>query len=233
MPAWQQRWRIPAGTRGPVTTPDALRRLAALGRTVSDRALLGHALGELDARHQLASGIAAEPNLEAIMVEFVTRLSDAFGSLPAIRGMAVLDIACGSSSSRSPVTGRRTAEFEPWMCRLLVALGAHPVGLDIGEITDETFEHHRVDLGVSGALDYLATGSFDAIHESRLFGSPEFRSAHGSATERVRREIHRQERRLLRPGGVLIHSDGRRRPARTTGPRQPGEPGPSGAAAGS
>ena len=89
-------------------------------------------------------------------------------------------------------------------------LGAHPVGLDIGDLDGEAFEHHRVDLGVPGALDFLATGSFDAIHESRLFGSPEFRAAYGDATERVRREIHRQERRLLRPGGILIHSDGRR-----------------------
>ena len=94
------------------------------------------------------------------------------------------------------------------MCRLLVELGAHPVGLDIVDLAGEALEHHRVDLGVPGALDFLASGSFDAIHESRLFGSPEFRAAHGSATERIRREIHRQERRLLRPGGVLIHSDG-------------------------
>ena len=60
-----------------------------------------------------------------------------------------------------------------------------------------------------GALDFLPAASFDAIHESRLFGSPEFRSAYGRATERIRREIHRQEQRLLRPGGILIHSDGR------------------------
>jgi hypothetical protein len=183
-------------------------RIVAIGRTASDRALLRRALGELDARHRLGSKMAAEPNLAAIMTEFVTRLADAFGSLSAIRGQAVLDIACGSRSSRSPVTGRQTSEFEPWMCRLLVELGAHPVGLDIGDLAGEAFEHHRVDLGVPGALDFLAPGSFDAIHESRLFGSPEFRAAHGSATERIRREIHRQERRLLRPGGVLIHSDG-------------------------
>jgi hypothetical protein len=188
---------------------DARGQLVALGRTASDRALLGRALGELDARHRLASKIAAEPNLAAIMTEFVTRLMDAFGSLTAIRGQAVLDVACGSSSSRSPVTGRPTSEFEPWMCRLLLELGAHPVGLDIGDLAGEAFEHHRVDLGVPGALDFLPTGSFDAIHESRLFGSPEFRSAHGPATERIRHEIHRQERRLLRPGGTLIHSDGR------------------------
>ncbi len=185
-----------------------------------DRALMRHALAELDARHRLASKIAAEPNLGKIMTEFATRLVDAFGSLSAIRGRAILDIACGSSSSRSPVTGRITSEFEPWMCRLLLELGAHPVGLDIGDNAGEAFEHHRVDLGVIGALDFLATASFDAIHESRLFGSPEFRSAHGPATQRVRREIHRQERRLLRSGGILIHSDGR------PGRAQPGHPGP-------
>lgn len=187
---------------------DALGHLAGLGRTTSDQALLRRALGELDTRHRLVSKIAAEPNLGTIMAEFVTRLTGAFGSLSAIRGRAVLDIACGSNSSRSPVTGRQTSEFEPWMCRLLMELGAHTVGLDIGDNADEAFEHHRVDLGVTGALDFLATGSFDAVHESRLFGSPEFRSAHGPATDRVRQEIHRQELRLMRPGGVLIHSDG-------------------------
>ena len=183
--------------------------MPALGRTPSDRELLGRALRELDVRHRLASKIAAEPNLAAIMTEFVSRLMDAFGPLSTIRGQAVLDIACGSNSSRSPATGLRTAEFEPWMCRLLLELGARPVGIDIGDLADEAFVHHRVDLGVPGALDFLATGSFDAVHESRLFGSPEFRAAHGRATERIRREIHRQERRLLRSGGILIHSDGR------------------------
>ncbi len=191
---------------------DAVRRLTALGRTASDRALLGHALGELDARHDLAAKLAAGPHLEAIVREFVIRLMAAFGLLSAVGGQTILDLACGSNSSRSPVTGLRTAEFEPWMCRLLLALGAHPVGVDIGDLAGEAFEHHRVDLGVPGALDFLASGSFDAIHESRLFGSPEFRAAYGSATERIRREIHRQERRLLRPGGILIHSDGRRSP---------------------
>ena len=143
------------------------------------------------------------------MTEFLDRLMAAFGPLSTIQGQRVLDIACGSNSSRSPTTGRRTAEFEPWMCRLLLELRARPVGIDIGDLDGESFEHHRVDLGIPGALDFLATESFDAVHESRLFGSPEFRSAHGRDTERIRREIHRQERRLLRPGGVLIHSDGR------------------------
>ena len=197
-------------------------RIVAIGRTASDRALLRRALCELDARHRLAPKIAAEPNLASIMTEFVTRLTDAFGPLSAIRGQAVLDIACGSSSSRSPVTGLETAEFEPWMCRLLLELGARPVGIDIGDLAGEAFENHRVDLGVPGALDFLASESFDAIHESRLFGSPEFRAAHAPATERIRREIHHQERRLLRPGGILIHSDGRPARPRVNAPRPSG-----------
>ena len=140
------RWRFPADTGAPATTSDALRRLAALGRTRSDRELLGHALGKLDAQDRLASKIAAEPNLAAIMTEFVTRLLDAFGSLSAVRGQAVLDIACGSSSSRSPVTGRQTAEFEPWMCRLLLELGARPVGVDIGDLDENLSQGGRFDL---------------------------------------------------------------------------------------
>jgi hypothetical protein len=191
------------------TPTNQLERLGALARTPADRALLMSALRELDASHGFAAKLSADPDLGLIMAEFVTRLTAAFGSLAAVRGRRVLDIASGSNSSRSPATGRRTVQFEPWMCRLLAALGAVPVAVDIGDLDAEAFEHYRVDLGMPGALDFLPSRSFDAIHESRLFGSPEFRSTYAAATEGVRSEIHRQERRLLRPGGILIHSDGR------------------------
>jgi hypothetical protein len=186
---------------------DAIDRLAALGRTDSDRTMLRQALLNLDASDDLAAKMASESTLSAIMAEFMTRLMDAYGSLAEIRDQVVLDIACGSNSSRSPVTGLLTVAFEPWMCRLLAELGAHPVGLDIGDLDRERFEHHHVDLGVPGALDFLPAASFDAIHESRLFGSPEFRSAYGPASDRVRAEIRRQEARLRKAGGILIHSD--------------------------
>jgi hypothetical protein len=186
---------------------DAIERLTALGRTDADRALLAQALVTLDANDGLAPKLAAEPRLREVMAEFIGRLSLAYSSLAAIDGQVVLDIACGSNSSSSPVTGRRTVAFEPWMCRLLAALGARPVGLDIGDLDRERFEHIFVDLGVPGAMDFLPSASFDAMHESRLFGSPEFRSAYGGAADGVRAEITRQETRLLKPGGVLIHRD--------------------------
>jgi hypothetical protein len=187
--------------------PDALERLATLGPTPLDQALLRRALGQLDRQDELAAKIAIEPGVGRIMAEFERRLLDAFQALSLVDGLRILDIASGSNSSRSPVSGRRSVQFEPWMCRLLAALGARPVAIDIGNLEGEPFEHHRVDLGIPGALDFLSDASFDAVHESRLFGSPEFRDAYGRQAELVRREIHRQEGRLLRPGGVLIHSD--------------------------
>jgi hypothetical protein len=192
----------------PRSSDDTLAPLAALGRSGDERALLGRALECLDARHGLGRKIAAQPEVGAIIAQFITRLQRAFGLLGDVRGKRILDIACGSNSSRSPVTGRRTTQFEPWMCRLLQELGAQPVGVDMGDLEGETFEHLRVDLGIPGALDHLPSASFDAVQDSRLFGSPEFQAAYGTRNvERVRHEIWRQEGRLLRPGGILIHSD--------------------------
>ena len=153
------------------------------------------------------------------------RLTRSFGRLSDLKGRRILDIACGSNSSRAPsrlrihtplgqlLLGRPrkgyTALFEPWFCRILLQLGADPVGVDIGDLEREDFTHYRVDLGQTGALDFLPAQSFDAIQDSRLFGSPEFTAQFVHSADRltVAREIRRQERRLLKTNGILIHSD--------------------------
>jgi hypothetical protein len=184
-------------------------QLVSSARTPAERTLLSRAIHELDERYELGRKIAREPELASILEEFIGRLRRAFGSLARVRGKRILDIASGSNSSRSPATGKRTAMFEPWFARLLLELGAEPVALDSGDLQGERFEHHRVDLGQAGALDFLAAASFDGVQDSRLFGSPEFRKAYPRRRDhdRVRAEIARQERRLLKPDGVLIHSD--------------------------
>ncbi len=184
-------------------------RVARLARSRAERALLAHALARLDEGYALARKAARERELEAILGEVIGRLGRAFGSLSGVRGKRILDIASGSNSSRSPTTGRRTALFEPWFARLALELGAEPVAIDSGDLDGERFEHHRVDLGLTGALDFLADASFDGVQDSRLFGSPEFRKAYPRRRDhdRVRAEIARQERRVLKPDGVLIHSD--------------------------
>lgn len=167
------------------------------------------AIRALDERYDFERKAAREPELVSILEEFVGRLERAFGSLEGVRGKRILDIASGSNSSRSPDTGTRTALFEPWFARLVLELGGTPVALDAGDLDGERFEHHRVDLGQPGALDFLTAGSFDGVQDSRLFGSPEFRKAYPRKRdhERVKAEIARQERRLLKPGGVIIHTD--------------------------
>lgn len=163
----------------------------------------------LEEQYELRQKIGREPELKAMLEEFVDRLQRAFGSLSNVRAKRILDIASGSNSSRSPTTGRRTALFEPWFARLALELGAEPVAVDSGDLDGERFEHHRVDLGRPGALDFLADASFDGVQDSRLFGSPEFRKAYPRRRdhERVKAEIARQERRVLKPHGVVIHTD--------------------------
>jgi hypothetical protein len=174
-----------------------------------ESAVRDQAIGQLNDRYDLSGKIAREPELASILDEFIVRLERAFGSLEDVRGKRILDIASGSNSSRSPATGKRTALFEPWFARLVLELGGAPVALDVGDLDGERFEHHRVDLGRPGALDFLPAASFDGVQDSRLFGSPEFRSAYPRKRdhERVKAELTRQERRVLKPSGVLIHSD--------------------------
>lgn len=176
---------------------------------MNDDPLAASVMEGLARRYGLDRKMLREPELAAILDEFVRRLRAAYGSLAGVRGKRILDLASGSNSSRSPKTGRRTALFEPWFSRLIVELGADPVAIDLGDLEGEAFEHHRVDLGLPGALDFLPAASFDGVQDSRLFGSPEFQAAYPGRSNRarVKAEIKRQERRLLRPGGVLIHTD--------------------------
>ena len=143
-------------------------------------------IAALDVKYELGGKLAREDGVEDIITPFGER-----GLGPAMKGY--------------------TALFEPWFCRILLELGAEPVGVDGGELEGEAFEHHRVDLGQSGALNFLPDHSIDAVQDSRLFGSPEFTAQFPNPADRLRVavEIWRQEQRLLKPGGVVIHSDAR------------------------
>ncbi len=218
------------------TLVELSRRIKALATEPRDRDRLAASLTDLDRSQHVLAKWAAEPGLADIVEELYGRLLAAFEELSEIEGMHVLDIACGSNSSRAPeefhlrtARGRRpitsptgdrfAAVFEPWFCRILQTLGAQPVGVDRGDLSGETFEAHRLDLGQPGALDVFPSRSFDAVQDSRLFGSPEFRAQFPNADDRlaVAKEIVRQENRLLKSGGVVIHSDARALMAKQAG----------------
>jgi hypothetical protein len=202
-------------------------KLALLWDDVQERSLLEKTIKALDVQYGLSAKIKEEPGVEEIITQMIGRLAHAFGKLSQLRGLKILDIACGSNSSKAPAMvqvntpfGKMTLDpppkgftalFEPWFCRMLFELGADPVGVDLGNLDCEKFTHVQVDLGKLGALDILPDQSFDAIQDSRLFGSPEFTAQFPGYKDRlqVAQEIRRQEVRLLTPGGIIIHSDAR------------------------
>ncbi len=203
-----------------------ITKLGNLTNNLEDQSLVSAAISALDETYSLSLKIGREPGLEDIMIQLVGRIIRAYGGLTAVKAKRILDIACGSNTSKAPsfiyintpFKERRipisagkgyTAQFEPWFCRILLELGAHPVGIDLGNLDGESFEHYHVDLGLPGGLDFLPDHSFDAVHDSRLFGSPEFTAQFPGQTDRLKiaAEIRKQELRLLKEEGIIIHSD--------------------------
>lgn len=198
--------------------------LKGLWEDEEDRARITKAIQALDTRYDLERKLAKEPGVAEIIAQMTGRLARSYGSLADLQAKRILDIACGSNTSKLPaslhiktplgelsVGGSKgyTALFEPWFCRILFELGATPVGVDFGDLDQEVFTQYRADLGKTGALDFLPEASFDAIQDSRLFGSPEFTAEFPDQTDRLKvaQEIKRQEQRLLKKDGVIIHSD--------------------------
>jgi hypothetical protein len=200
--------------------------LSSLAKDQMERDLIATTIAALDAKYDLSGKMAKEPGVEEIIKQLLGRLESAFGGLSHVTEKRILDIACGSNTSKAPAsiyidtpfgekrispadTEEFTAQFEPWFCRVLLQLGAHPVGIDSGDLEGEAFEHYRVDLGQQGALDFLPGQSFDAVQDSRLFGSPEFTAQFPNPADRLKiaAEIRRQEQRLLKADGRVIHSD--------------------------
>ena len=194
--------------------------------TTEDQGLISSSLKALDDKYNLSIKIKQEPGLKEIIQQLLGRIYQAYGLFSTLKGQRILDIACGSNTSKAPSfifvdtpfgehripipsTEGYTAQFEPWFCRILVELGADTVGIDLGDLDGELFEHYNVDLGQPDALSFLPDHSFDGVQDSRLFGSPEFTAMFPNRADRLKiaAEIWRQEQRLLKAGGIVIHSD--------------------------
>ena len=202
-----------------------IAKLSHLWKDQQDHILISKTIQALNTRYDLNRKMTKEPGVEEIIKQMFGRLANSFERLSNIQDKKILDIACGSNTSKAPASlyintpfGKKTvgraskgytAQFEPWFCRILLELGANPVGIDFGDLETEAFVHYRVDFGKIGALDFLPDHSFDAVQDSRLFGSPEFTAQFPNQTDRLKiaQEIKRQEQRLLKANGIVIHSD--------------------------
>lgn len=100
----------------------------------------------------------------------------AWGSLKNVAGKRILDLGCGAVGGEEnrwfrEKAGESGREHEPWFCRALKELGAEPVGVDIGYLGDEKFEHYQLDLAKPGTLDQFSDRSFDGISSITFVGS--------------------------------------------------------------
>jgi len=202
-----------------------ITKLNHLWKDERDHALIADTIDELNTHYNLTEKMSKEPGVQEIIAQIFGRLANSFERVSNIRDKKILDIACGSNTSKAPTSlfidtpfskktigsssNEYTAQFEPWFCRVLFALGANPVGIDFGDLESEIFVHYRVDLGKMGALDFLPDRSFDAVQDSRLFGSPEFTVQFPNQADRLKiaQEIQQQEQRLLKANGFVIHAD--------------------------
>jgi hypothetical protein len=89
-----------------------------------------------------------------------------------LKGKRILDLGCGNNSHNDDLLGDMTNRmFEPWLCRALNESGANPVGVDIGNLDMEEFEHHQVNLLKKECLHFLKDNSIDIANAHLLFDS--------------------------------------------------------------
>ena len=113
--------------------------LSGMWEDEQDRDRITKAIQVLDTRYGLERKLAREPGVAEIIAQMTGRLARSYARLADLQGKKILDIACGSNTSKLPaslhiktplwelsVGGSKgyTALFEPWFCRILLELGA-------------------------------------------------------------------------------------------------------------
>ncbi len=131
-------------------------------------------------------------------------------------GRPILDLGCGARKDTAETSGlharTRIKLHEPWFARILHRLGARVVGVDVGDLSGEEFEAHNLDLLDPDALNSFPDQSFDLVHSSALYTSPELQrrvSGHGydgslEAARALVAVLRPQISRLVKPNGCYL-----------------------------
>jgi len=126
-----------------------------------------------------------------------------------IEGKVIVDIGCGSHTfnGRAFVRPGDSAKYLPWLCRGLHILGVHVIGIDIGDMTGEPFEHYQGDVQDFNTWRPLQGRQVDLIQERRLYDSPEMMKLHEGELETLqcRRIIFAQI--VSRDEGIFLHAN--------------------------
>lgn len=138
------------------------------------------------------------------VLQHIDFLRSAYPDITSVRDKVVLDIACGSRS----YPDNKDKKYDPWMPRLLLHLGAFPVGVDLHPQLEERFVWHQANLLEYGSLRFLKNASFDAYY---ICAFPTKKAVEemvtkGPSWEDVRTDILAHVTRALKPDGRVIRT---------------------------
>jgi hypothetical protein len=185
----------------PHTTPSlTIDQAADLGRQLSDLRIIWSVI---DTYYPNLPPDDAKP-ITGRLTFHLAQLRAAFPNLNELRDKDVVDIACGSRC----YPDNTKKQYEPWMSRLLLHLGAIPFGVDLAAQQGETFHWRQADLTVPDALGILESNSFDAAYICAFPTRKAIRhlDSKGLSWPAMRENILSHVRRALTPEGVIIRS---------------------------
>ncbi|MBW2975812.1 hypothetical protein KY347_00030 [Candidatus Woesearchaeota archaeon] len=158
---------------------------------------------------KLATGYSPDPKAEfyaemalAQQLEYIL-----WGVSGYVKGKTILDLGCGCNyPAFESEGGPWDSMYEPWLCRGLHLLGANPIGVDYDALSGEKFKHYEVDLTASDSLSMIPDESVDLANARQLFSSV-WLGRRGKNSEDLRRNIHTQLERILKPRAFLLYWD--------------------------
>ncbi len=164
---------------------------------------------------------ALEQSLRCFVQDNLERhLVDVFHACgPDVENKVILDLGCGSNKGTYESRQWGGAQWKPWLCRTLYALGAQPLGIDIGNLAGEQFSHYQRNLARKNALKGIRSSSVDVVCAFSFLDSPGLElcidnNPSGSPTfeapyyaRRIMGILIPQIRRVLKPDGAFVHSE--------------------------
>jgi hypothetical protein len=122
----------------------------------------------------------------------------------------ILDLGCGNLGNTAE-NSEKDSRNHPWFCRILQILGARPIGIDIGNLGGEKFEHLQMDLLKDNALKEIPRESIDAVTTDRLYNSPHLLEMKILdpliPNNDLRKKLFPQIQRILKPDGFYLEED--------------------------
>lgn len=126
-----------------------------------------------------------------------------------LKDKIIIDLGCGLSnaSDEGAFCSSESHKYEPWLSRILYHMGAYPVGVDNGDLSNERFEHISVDLMAKNSLDFISELDVDIVHTNGLFFSPTSRFLSGYETKDFKDFIISELEVRLKPGTPFVFND--------------------------